>query len=124
MEREFLEGLRVAGEALPQDTVDAILARHESAVRKVRQDAAVQLAVQNAGGRNLTAISALLDLSSMEDAEDLSAAALEAVEAVKREHGYLFLSPVPPYHAGGGSPIEPVKQVSLAEALRLRKKRN
>lgn len=123
MEREFLEGLRVAGEALPQDTVDAILAQHESSVRKVRQEAAVQIAVHNAGGRNLTAISALLDISSLEDAEDLSAAACDAVETVKKEHGYLFFTPVPPYHDGSGSPIEPVKQVSLAEALRLRRKR-
>ena len=124
MEREFLEGLRVAGEALPQDMVDAILENHESSIRKVRQDAAVQIAVHNAGGRNLTAISALLDVASMEEAEDLSAAACAAVEAVKKEHGYLFVSPVPPYHGGSGSPIEPAKQVSLAEALRLRRKRN
>jgi len=124
MEREFLEGLRVAGEALPRETVDDIMARHEASVRQVQQDAAVQIAVHNAGGRNLTAIKALLDVSSMEDQEDYSAAAEAAVEAVKKEHGYLFAVAVPPYHGGGGSPIEPVKQLSLAEALRLRRKRS
>ena len=123
MER-FLEDLDVAGEKLPRETVEAILAQHQASVRQVRQDAAVQVAVQNAGGRNLTAIKALLDMAALDGAEDLTAAAEKAVERVKGEHSYLFVSAVPPFSSGSGSPIEKAKPMTLAEALRLRKKRN
>lgn len=123
MER-FLEDLDVAGEKLPRETVEAILAQHQASVRQVRQDAAVQIAIHNAGGRNLTAIQALMDMASLETAEDLQSAAEQAVETVKGEHGYLFVSAVPPFHGGSGSPIEKEKPMTLAEALRLRRKRN
>ena len=80
---------------LPQEVAEAILQRHGQVVegfgQQLRQnavDAAVKQAVTAAGGRNLTAIRALLDESAF--GTDPEADARDAVAKVKRENPYLF----------------------------------
>ena len=125
MEKEFLESLGLTPEA-----VEAVLekqqeaaAAHEKELARVRFDAALENAVHQAGGRNHTAICALLDVEALaEKPEEID----NAVEALKKECGYLFETPIPPvYAAGTGTCRGEVTQqpVSLAEALREKFKR-
>ena len=145
MKREFLQSLKVGDTTLPKEVIDAIMAEngkdiqlakqtgldweekynravedHERQVKTLHLQNALQTAVTKAGGRNLKAISALLDLESMNEREDLPAALEEAVSACKQEHGYLFYQAAPPYAAGTGSQMPDCAPVSLADALRRR----
>lgn len=145
MKREFLQSLKVGDNALPKEIIDAIMAEngkdielakqsgqdweekynravedHEKQVKALHLQGALQTAVAKAGGRNLKAISALLDLESIEQAEDLPAALDTAVMALKQENGYLFHQTTVPYARGTGTAMPDSKPVSLADALRQR----
>lgn len=81
----------------------------------------LQLAVRDANGRNLKAISALLDLDALQNSEDPQAAVQQALEDLKEENGYLFEMPTPPpYARGTGSQMRENDRspVTLAGALR------
>lgn len=90
MEQDFIDGLGLDPEMAQavrmehQKIVDA----YEGRIRALTVDAAVKQAVTAAGGRNLTAIRALMDESAF--GEDIEAGARAAVAAVKRENPYLF----------------------------------
>ena len=125
MDREFLEGLGLAAEA-----VEAVLEAHNQVVQtaqaqlsqaQLRQQ--VSEAVLSAGGRNVKAISALLDLETIGSSEDVGQALQEAVAAVKKENGYLFHGTVPQYARFTGSQEPPAKVSTLAGALKERMKR-
>ena len=88
MDKEYLEGL-VGAEA-----AEVILAAHTQELQALRCSHALSMAVQAAGGRNETAIRALIQESDILAAQDMGAAAASAVEGLKREHGYLFCTPV------------------------------
>ena len=145
MKREFLQSLKVGEATLPKEVIDAIMAEngkdiqlakqagqdweekynqavadHAQQVKSLQLQSALQTAVTKAGGRNLKAISALLDLESMEKAEDIPAALEQAVEALKQENGYLFHQMAAPYAHGTGSAMPDTAPVSLADALRHR----
>ena len=83
--KEFLQ--KLVEDPQVAEAIDAEVKRR---LRAVHRDAAVKEAVAAAGGRNLTAIRALLDDAALEDAQDLGAAAKAAVAAVRRENPYLF----------------------------------
>ena len=126
MEREFLEGLGMDPQA-----VEAVLEAHQRTVQAHQaQLAAAQLqqqvseAVLGAGGRNVKAISALLDLEGIAQSEDVPGALREAIGALKKESGYLFHGTVPQYARFTGSQEQPAKVSTLAGALkeRMRKK--
>ena len=85
MKREFLENLLGQSEA-----TEAILAEHQRVVTKLGAEAAVKQAVTAAGGKNLTAIRALLDENMIAGSADMEAAAQQAVRDVKRTSPYLF----------------------------------
>lgn len=125
MEREFLEGL-----GLEPQAIEAVLEAHGKVVQThSRQLAALQLehqvseAVHKAGGRNVKAISALLDLETIASSEDVGAALEEAICGLKKESGYLFHSAVPVYARFTGAQEAPAKPATLAGALRERMKR-
>ena len=140
MKREFLFALM---EDMPKEVVDAIMeengrdiqtakqaakdweerynqsmAEQEQKLAKVTFDARLREQILSAGGRNIKAITALLDTDSLcaagEDALE------EAVAQVKKDCGYLFREPqVPPYAAGTGTAAGEVpKTANLADALR------
>lgn len=90
MQKEFITALGVE-----ETAAQAVLDEHLRIVDQYRQqlraqavDSAIKQAVSAQGGRNLTAIRALLDESSF--GEDVEADAAAAVTAVRRENPYLF----------------------------------
>ena len=121
MDKEFLEGL-----GLEEAVATAVLEAHEKTLAGVNLQHQVALAIGAAGGRNQKAIGALLDLDALAAAEDVAAAAREAVAAVKAENGYLFESNQPPQYAkntGKADPGADHAPMTLAGALRARMKR-
>ena len=112
MKREFLQALM----EMPKEVIDAIMAENGRDIQQLRNscqeweqkyhaarlDSAVGQAIAKARGRNQKAITALLDLQALQQAEDLQAAAQQAVEQVKRECGYLF-DTVPGFAPGTGA---------------------
>ena len=125
MDRAFLEGL-----ALEPAVIDAILQAHDKVVQAhTQQLAQVQLqqqvseAVLGAGGRNVKAISALLDLDTIGKSEDVGAALADAIGALKKDSGYLFHGAVPQYARFTGTQEPPQKATTLAGALRERMKK-
>lgn len=121
MTREFL--LQMQSQGLPEELIDPILDAHERTVHQVRAEGLLEAAIVQARGRNMRAITALLDLESLQGAEDPRAAAEQAVAELKKECGYLFeqAQTPPPYAAGtGGQSQEPAGPVTLADALRER----
>ena len=123
MEKEFLESL-----GLNEETVAAILERHGQVVQahrenlaQLRFETAVEKAVTAAGGRNLTAIRALLDEQALQTAEDTENAIAQAVKDIKKQCAYLFESPMPPAYApltGTRQDLSADEPKSLADALR------
>ena len=144
MKREFLQNIRLGDEALPKEVIDAIMAEngkdielakgaasqweekynqavsdHEKAISALRTEHAVEQAVKDAGGRNVKAITALLDMESIKESDDLSAALHTAVEALKEKEGYLFAAPAAPGFApGAGTSAPHAHPATLAGALR------
>ena len=121
MDKGFLEGLGLEGEA-----VEAILSAHSAALAAKELQHQVAMAIGQAGGRNRTAIGALLDMEALAAAEDTQAAVTAAVAAVKKENGYLFESPTPPPYArqtGSAAAAPATEPTTLAAALRARIKR-
>ena len=129
MKREFLQGLM----EMPKEVIDAIMAENGRDIHQLRQSAqdweakyhaarlegAVGQAIAMAGGRNQKAIAALLDLQALQESEDVSAAARQAVEKIKQECGYLFA--VAPGYAPGTGAMEVREEeepMTLAGALR------
>ena len=112
MKREFLQALM----EMPKEVMDAIMAENGRDIQQLRTscqeweqkyhaarlDSAVGQAIAKARGRNQKAITALLDLQALQQAEDLQAAAQQAVETVKRECGYLF-DTLPGFAPGTGA---------------------
>ena len=123
MEKEFLEGLGLA-----EETVAAILERHGQVVEahreslaQLRFETAVEKAVTAAGGRNLTAIRALLNEQELQTAEDTESAIAQAVKDIKKQCAYLFENAMPPAYAVGTGARQNMaadEPKSLADALR------
>ena len=142
MKREFLLSLMAE---MPKEVVDAIMEENGRDIQTARQaaqeweqkytqaveshgkelaqvqfDAALRAGISEAGGRNHKAIAALLDLQALQAAKEPQAAVASALQALKKECGYLFGSEQPPlYAAGTGTAGENVRQtLTLADALR------
>ena len=115
MDREFLEGLGLEAQA-----VQAVLDAHGKAMAAAKMEHTVQTAVQKAGGRNLKAITALLDLDAIGGSEDVPGALEQALQQLKKDSGYLFEAPTPPPYARftGAPAPEMAAPTTLAGALR------
>jgi oligoendopeptidase F len=70
MDQVFLEGLGVSAEV-----AETILKAHSAAMAEQALQHQVAIAIGQAGGRNHTAISALLDMETLAAAEDTAAVA-------------------------------------------------
>lgn len=122
MKREFLENLLGQSEA-----TEAILAEHSRVVSRLGAEAAVKLAVTAAGGRNLTAIRALLDESTIAGSEDVDEAARQAVREVRRSNPYLFETAAVTAPGTGGTVVaadytmEELGKLPLSEYRRYRR---
>ena len=129
MKREFLQGLM----EMPKEVIDAIMAENGKDIHQLRAscqeweekyhaarlDGAVNMAIAKAGGRNRKAITALLDVEALRQAEDMELAAGQAVQKLRQECGYLF-EMVPGYAVGTGAAQgqEDEAPQTLAGALR------
>ena len=112
MDKEFLMGLM----EMPEAVAAAILEEHGKALEGLQG----QLREATVNGAVGQAITALLDMAALREAEDVEQAATEAVAAVKKECGYLFTQAVPGYAAGTGARVtgEAEEPMSLADALK------
>lgn len=121
MNREFLEQYGIGQEAM-----EAILAEsereaeaHARQMQELRFDHALNTAIAEMHGRSAVAIRAMLDLDSLKAGGDIQA----ALEALKKENGYLFEEPVAgAYSAGAGTGCfrrgysrEEIGRMSMAE---------
>jgi len=126
MEQDFIDYL-----GLDPETAQAVRAEHqkivdayESRIRSLTVDAAIKQAVAAAGGRNLTAIRALMDEAAFGD--DIEAGAKAAVAAIRRENPYLFATAqVTAPGTGTAAPMgytqEELGKLPLSEYRRYRK---
>jgi hypothetical protein len=129
MDKEFL-----LQQGLSPEGADAVLQAHqqkileyEEKMRTMGAQSALKQAVTAAGGRNLTAIRALVDETAIAQSQDMDAAAAQAVEALRRDSPYLFA--VPQVYAPGtgteggraGYSMEELGKLSLADYRRYRK---
>ena len=143
MKREFLQNLTVGDQPLPKEVIDAIMeehgksvekgklwqekyeqaaAQHQAQLQQVRFEHLLETAVMEAGGRNLRAVSALLDLPALQQAEDPEALT-KALTQLKAEHGYLFQDAAttpPPYARNTGAQVQTAAPATLAGAMRER----
>lgn len=127
MKREFLQDLRVGDQPLPKEVVDAIMAEngrdiqhhkdqaqsweekynsavsaHSAELSRMAFTASLERAITRHGGRNVKAISAVLDLGNLRQQQDTDAALDQALTDLKKEHDYLFArTQTPPPYAGG-----------------------
>lgn len=126
MKREFLESLKIGEEGLPEEVMEAILGEHGKAVKKLQLEHAVETAAAKAGGRNLKAITALLDMDEISESGDMLGAVEQAMQQLKKENGYLFESQTPPPYARftGARETANNEPQTLAGALRERMKKN
>ena len=96
--------------------------------KQILFDHALETAVTAAGGRNLKAITALLDVQTLSDSDDPRQAVEQAVQALRADCGYLFSQPqTPPIYARGTGLQEQDRTdgpASLAGALREKYERN
>ncbi len=122
--REFLQQLE-----LSEETVESILAeqgkvmeRHKEEISALKLQHGVELAIHKAGGRSVRAISALLDLDSIRQSEDVEKALEESLSQLKKDSGYLFESQQAPRYARftGVRENAPAAPATLAGALRER----
>ena len=145
MKREFLQSIRVGEMSLPKEVIDAIMAEngkdieqakqsgqdweekynrvvesHEKAMQDMHLQNALQNATTKAGGRNVKAIAALLDMEAIAKEDDIASALDRALESLKQENGYLFTQTAPAFARGTGSSMPDTQPVSLADALRQR----
>lgn len=148
MKREFLQNLKVGDQPLPKEVIDAIMEeqgkdiegmkhwkeKYDQAVREHQTQLsaltfqnALSQAITQAKGRSEKAIAALLDVEALKASEDQPKAISEALEALKKESGYLFdETPTPPPYArgtGAGKGAEENSPATLAGALRLKYER-
>ena len=79
---------------------------HRARLAELEFDSALKDAVTAAGGRSAKAIRALLDVDTLRQSKNREADIKAALEALKKESGYLFKEEKktpPPYAAGPGS---------------------
>ena len=149
MKREFLQSFKVGDQPLPKEIVDAIMEKngqdiesakqaglvwqekfqqaektHMAELKKERLHNAVQAAVTKVGGRSIKAITALLDMDTIAESEDIPAALETALLQLKKDNDYLFEAPTPPPYARftGTAGVVETQPQTLAGALRERMK--
>ncbi len=148
MKREFLQNLKVGDQPLSKEVIDAIMeengkdieslkhwqekynqavSQHQEQLKAVTFQNALHQAIAQAKGRNEKAITALLDVEALQVREDQPNAIAQALEALKKDSGYLFdeTQTPPPYARGTGAThgAEENSPVTLAGALRLKYER-
>ena len=120
-EDQDIEGVRRSAQDWEKKYNDVTAAhQQELADRDFRQ--LLEAAITGSKGKNVKAISALLDVEALRGSEDQQKAIKAALEDLKKESGYLFDEDgtPPPYSPGAGTQAQNPKSSvgSLADALR------
>lgn len=119
-EDQDIDGVRKAAQDWEKKYNDAIAAhQQELADRDFSQ--LLETAITGFKGKNAKAITALLDVEVLRGSEDQQKAINAALEALKKDSGYLFdgEGTPPPYARGTGTGTPPAGAASsLADALR------
>ena len=84
-----------------QEKLDQAEETHKKQLHTMKLEHCVETAVSAARGRNVRAITALLDMEALSQAENPGQAAAQALEELRKENGYLFEDAVPPPFAKG-----------------------
>ena len=115
MDQAFLEKL-----GIDQQAREAILQAHTDALQQVRFESILHRTICQAGGRNVKAVTAMLDMDALQKAQDPQDAAQAAVEQLKKENAWLFAAPAAPYAPGTGANqrFTTAEPQSLADALK------
>ena len=134
MDKEFLTGL-----GLPEEVAAAILEKAEQenktwqdrldeaeqAHTRQREQMMLEHGISLRGGKNVRAISALLDTAEIFAQEDAAGALSAALDKLQTDCDYLFAaSPIPPFsHRAGAGDRELQQPATLASVLRARMKK-
>ena len=88
-----------------QDKYNQAIADHQKQMADVAFHGALKDAITAAKGRNVKAITALLDVETLKESKNQAEDIKAALEGLKKDSGYLFESEQtpPPYSAGTGS---------------------
>lgn len=100
---------------------DKLVTDHKNEVDGINFQHDLAAAITGAKGKNVKAITALLDVEALRGSEDQQKAINAALEALKKDNGYLFdeEKTPPPYARGTGVGNPPPEKIgSLADALR------
>lgn len=100
---------------------DKAVADHQEELDGIKFQSVLDNAITAANGKNAKAITALLDVEALRGSEDQPKAIKAALEALKKDSGYLFdeAGTPPPYAPGAGTGKNlPAAPASLADALR------
>lgn len=123
MDRLFLQTL--LGEDAP---IDTILQEHGRVVDGLQFQHSLQQAVSAAGGRNFTAIRALLDEQALMGSENREQALAQAMKQLKKENPYLFETGIAQPYAQGTAAhmrndydMEDIGAMSMSEYRRFRR---
>ena len=126
MDKEYLESFGIAPEVAEVilEEHQKAMAEQEKAMQTLKRDHAVAFAVQKAGGRNLKAVTALLDMDTL-TGENLQENLETALRVMKEENPWLFESQTPPKFAPftGADTAYAQKPMTLAQALKDRMKK-
>ena len=98
----------------------------EEKARQVEFSYLLKQAVKDSGGRNQKAVEALLDLEDLQKADKPETALQDAINALQKEHPWLFQTQTPPPYAAFTGTQNPKANApaTLAGALRERFERN
>ena len=117
-----IDGIRKSAQDWEKKYNDAIAAhQQELADRDFHQ--LLETAITGSKGKNVKAITALLDVETLKASKNQEADIKAALEGLKKDSGYLFeeAQKAPPYSAGTGTGNPPAASTgSLADALRER----
>ena len=95
-----IDGVRRAAEEWKQKAEEARRDAEEK-IAQMQFSAALEQAIRDAKGKNVKAISALLDTETLKASKNQQADIKNALEALKKEDGYLFEAETPPPYAVG-----------------------
>lgn len=104
-----------------KDAHDQAVAGHQKELAGVKFQSVLERSIASAKGKSVKAITAMLDVDALRDSEDQQAAINTALEALKKESGFLFdeEGAPPPYARGTGiNNPTPAATGTLADALR------
>lgn len=104
LQDQDIEGVRKSAKDW-EEKYNKAIADHQQQMANMAFDRSLEAAITGLKGRNAKAIKALLDVETLQKSTNQDADIKAALEAVKKDNGYLFDEPAkaPPYAPGAGT---------------------